>query len=116
MVCFYLDAIRKKDKSGLDMRLQELHNSQGYPISWIELVNFSEDIVLLSDGIFIGDKFKSIQFIEPSKILYEAYEYCIELIDGSIWIIFTSDINFYSRLMSKYICKDIESDFDEYHP
>ncbi len=93
------------------MRLTELRRDEGYPLTWTDLLSFSEDIIQLIDGVFISSKSENIQLHDD----YEKYVYRIEMIDGGMWEIFTTDQSFYECLIAKYKISDfLDKDFEDH--
>ena len=82
---FYLDASIRGKKSDLDMRSNELCGSEGAAITWSDLKSFSEDIIQLIDGIFIGSQSDDICLIGSNSARYKQYEYYIQLEDNYVW-------------------------------
>ncbi len=63
----------------------------------------------------IGLERKVDELIGPDESLYEKYDYYIEMIYGGIWLIFTKDDFFYTKLIANFKCKMIRPDFHEGH-
>lgn len=113
---FYLDAIINNCKDKYSKIAEESKGANGYIIDWSDLIFFSTCIDQLFFGIFIGSNSNDpIKLINPSKEMYEKYDYYIETIDGGMWEIFTKDELFYNRLISKYkISEFLETDFEQH--
>lgn len=102
MAHFYVDGMKRGERSKLDLRLEVLRNNVGYPIPWGELVNFSEDLIQLIQGVFIGTKAEVNDLTYPTKDLNGKYDIILGIEDGGWWDIDTNDETFYNKLITKY--------------
>lgn len=110
---FYLDDVG--NSYHFNRQVGNPYTEEGYTISWTDLVTYSKKIEQLIFGVFIGSLNEDIKLIGPDESLYEKYDYYIEMIDGGIWLIFTKDDFFYTKLIANFKCKMIRPDFQEGH-
>jgi hypothetical protein len=70
------------------------NNPNGYLMDWNKLLTFSQKVFQIIDGTFVGFRdLNNRPAFKPEGALYERSEVVLELIDSTLWSIYSKDFN-----------------------
>jgi len=94
------------DMIELEQRFAQESGGEGFPISWPALLNLAKSCRQIIDTVIVAYKNPSYRPIlsptHPVKTLYNQSEIVLELIDGSVWYVFSLDDEFIERLAHEF--------------